>query len=242
MGSSYELVPVYVGIAAEFLYTGIGLLDHSVFTADGERPCGTGFHAGRLLGLSRILVAQRSHLYILSFTFVVPGNIKGTGGYALFAADAKMGFDSHHTEFRMIKSAARTYLHAGRIGAVHAAVFSEEPAKFPLLYQHTPENGLMSMYSTADREDSGNCRDCLVFMARHFIPLFAGNLTAATGGAFCRIDQFYKFHIFHRSASYSFVTLTMKALYSGQKVFASPTLGRKKVRAVALPPLGNSHP
>ena len=58
---------------------------------------------------------------------IIAGNVEGTGRNTFLAADALVLMNPHRSHRRVIEGAAGADLHAGRIGAVHAAVLPEEP-------------------------------------------------------------------------------------------------------------------
>jgi hypothetical protein len=59
--------------------------------------------------------------------------MKRTGVDAFLAADTSVIMDIHRTEIRVIQGLGGADLDTGRVGAVHAAVFSEQPFQFAVL-------------------------------------------------------------------------------------------------------------
>ena len=198
VGPTDKLVAVYVRVASQFLDPGIGLLEHPVLGPDGQGPRNTGLDARWRFIAPEAVIAQVA-LGDLVRRPVVTGDVEGAGGDALFAADAAGRIQPHGPEFRMIKGPARTDLHTGRIGTVHAALFPEEPIEGPFFIYMLLKANQGPRVPLEFRGVLVGAR-LLRSQARHLVPLLTRHLTAAAGGALRRIDQFYEFSI-HRLSS-----------------------------------------
>ncbi|OPY10001.1 MAG: hypothetical protein A4E67_00723 [Syntrophaceae bacterium PtaB.Bin038] len=190
-----ELVAVDVGIPAQFLHPLFGRLEHHVLASDREGPRGAGQHAGRLPACLKPCVAEVA-LGDPVLRPVVPGDLEGAGRDTVLAADTEVLFQPDGAEFRVEESPRRADLHAGRIGAVHAAVLAEEPFEIPLR---------VHVFLEADERPGVPLQVGGVLVApevagplpRHFVPLLARDLAAAAGRASRRIDQLYDFRSLH---------------------------------------------
>ena len=118
----------------------------------------------------------------------IPRNLERTRSDALLASDAALLDDSHGPQVAVVQGAARADLHAGGVGAVHAAVLPEEP--FHVVFygnlletDQGPGIGLQIGRILVGAGGHGLLRGKAV-------PLLAGQLAAAAAGTFRNVDEF----------------------------------------------------
>ena len=191
MRAADKFIAVNIGVSAQFFNLCVGFFNHLVLRADGQSAGRTGFNTrGRKVFLNAG-ITQITFGNLFRF-LVIARNIKGTGRNAFLAADAFFAMNTNCFNRRIIQSAAGANLHAGCVGAVHAAVFAEDPCKvlvFIFIFLKADQRPGIPLQIGRILVSAG----LLCPETRHHIPLLAGDLAAAAGGAQGCINQFYKF-------------------------------------------------